>query len=131
MTYNLLSAFSLVETFDWVHSIHPDKNDNKTLLTILLSPNMFVVGDYPREIKQLAIDEFNRLEDKYSDWLSDVQKQFITHTRQSLLDDMDSYRIESLRELMDYIKRTDEGMAPISFASEWPEVTEIIQSYLK
>lgn len=131
MTYNLLSAFTLVETFDWIHSIHPDKNDNKSLLTILLSPNMFVMDHYPREIKQLAIDEFNRLEDKYPDWLSDVQKQFITHTRQSLLDNMDSYRPNSLLDLMKYIKLTDAGIAPISFASEWPEAMEIIQRYLK
>jgi MoaA/NifB/PqqE/SkfB family radical SAM enzyme len=131
MTYNLLSAFSLVETFDWIHSIHPDKNDNKSLLTILLSPNMFNMNHYPKEIKQLAIDEFNRLEEKYCDWLSDVQLQFITHTRQSLLDNIDECRVDSLKEFMEYIKLTDVGMGPITFKSEWPDVARIIESYLE
>lgn len=130
MTYNLLSAFSLVETFDWIRSMHPEKNDNKTLITILLDPHMFLVSDFPREIKQMAIDEFKRLLDKHGDWLSDVQKQFIEFQSKTLTDSLDFCELESLRELKDYIVKTDEGMGDNTFANEWPEVLRIVDQYL-
>lgn len=129
MTYNLLSAFSLVETFDWIRSMHPEKNDNKTLITILLDPHKFLVSDFPKEIKQMAIDEFNRLLDRHGDWLSDVQKQFIDYQSKTLVDSLDFYEIESLRELKEYIVKTDEGMGDITFANEWPEVYKILERY--
>lgn len=130
MTYNLLSAFTLVETFDWIRSMHPEKEDNRTLLTILLDPRKFLVTDFPKEIKQLAIDEFDRLEEKHHDWLSDVQKQFITFQRQALIDSMDICIADSVFDLVKYVKKTDVGMGTITFANEWPEINKIIEKFL-
>lgn len=128
MTYNLLSAFSLVETFDWLRSMHPDKNDNRSLLTILLYPSKFLVSDFPKEIKMLAIEEFTKLEDKHGDWLSEVQIQFITHQKQTLIDSLDYFNQKSIDELKEYIELTDLGIRN-SFASLWPEISDILNRY--
>lgn len=131
MTYNLLSAFTLVETFDWIRSMHPEKGDNRTLLTILLDPHRFLVTDFPKEVKQLAIDEFDKLEEKHHDWLSDVQKQFITFQRQALVDNLDNCVADSVFDLLKYTRKTDVDMGTITFANEWPEVYKILTKFVE
>lgn len=130
MTYCILSAFSLVETFDWLYEIDPRPEWNSTFLSILLGPEQFSIHSFPPEIKQLAIEELDRLVEKHGNFINDRTKNFITATRQSLIDTMDVWSEVYVQEFMKYVDKSDIEMAPISFKEEWPEIHAILEKYM-
>lgn len=129
MTYCILSAFSLVEIFDWLYEVDPRPEHNCSFLSVLLGPEKFSVYSFPAEIKLLAIAELDRLAEKYDEFLNEQTKNFIVATKQSLLDGLHDYSIDAVRDFIKYIDQSDIEMAPISFKEEWPEVHAILERY--
>lgn len=126
MTYCILSAFSLVEVFDWLYEVDPNPETNHSFISILLGPSEFAIHSFPAEIKVLAINELDRLLEKHNNFLNQQTKDFIISTRQSLLDCLHEYNQVSINEFKKYIEKSDVEMAPIKFSDEWPEVYEIL-----
>ena len=126
MTYCILSAFSLVEVFDWLYEVDPNPETNYSFISLLLGPSEFAVHSFPAEIKVLAINELDRLLEKHNDFLNKQTKDFIISTRQSLLDCLHEYNQVSINKFKKYIEKSDVEMAPIKFSDEWPEVYKIL-----
>jgi organic radical activating enzyme len=129
MTYCIQSAFSLVETFDWLFSVDPNPVNNFSFPSLLLGPKQFSIYIFPKEIKELAIQEFDLLMEKHGDYINQRTKDFVINTRQSLVDTMDEMDLQHLDIFKEYIKKTDNEINPITFAKEWPEVYEILEKY--
>lgn len=127
LTYCILSAFSLVEVFDWLYEVDPDPNLNTTFPSVLLGPEQFSIYSFPPEIKQLAIEELDRLVEKHGNFINDRTKNFVAATKQSLIDSMDSWSKPFVIEFMKYVAKSDIEMAPITFKEEWPEVHAILE----
>lgn len=128
MTYCITSAFSLVEVFDWLCEVNPDPKMNSTFISLLLGPSKFSIYSFPPEIKLLAIKELDALSDKHIDFLNQRTKDFINSTRQSLLDTIDIWNKSDVLEFKKYVVKSDIEMSPISFAAEWPEIYNILQT---
>lgn len=129
MTYCILSAFSLVDTFDWLYEIDPNLENNSTFPSVLLAPEKFSIYNFPPEIKQLAIKELDTLLEKHALFLNDRTKNFVHATKASLQETMNEWSLDWVMKFMDYIKQSDIEMAPISFKEEWPEVHSILMQY--
>ena len=129
MTYCIMSAFSLVEVFDWLYEYDPNPENNYTFPSILLGPSHFAVHNFPPEIKQLAIEELDKLSDKYDHYLNSMTKNFVTSTRQSLVDTLDDWTPEYVHQFMNYMRQTDSELKTITFEEEWPDVYEILMRY--
>jgi len=127
MTYCILSAFTLCETFDWCYSVETDHNEHA--LAILTGPGEFNVLSYPREIKELAIKEIDTTMTKHAGYLVPGQTDFLTSVRATLMGCLDTYNIADIKRFKEYVDESDKTMAPISFASEWPEVAAILEKY--
>lgn len=130
MTYCIMSAFSLVEVFDWLYEHDPNPNNNHTFPSILLGPGQFAIHSFPSEIKKLAIEELDKLIEKYDHYINDITKNFVISTRQSLLDGLDDWSPEMVREFMSYVEKTDSELVTITFKDEWPEVHAILERYM-
>ena len=130
MTYCITSAFSLVEVFDWLYEVDPNPATNTTFISVLLGPDKFSIYSFPPEIKQLAIDELDRLVEKHGSFINDITKNFVDATKESLLDSMNDWSPMSVKHFMEYVKQSDVEMAPISFEEEWPEVYAILKRYM-
>ena len=130
MTYCILSAFSLVDVFDWLYEVDPDPNNNFTFPSVLLGPDEFSIYSFPPEIKKLAIDELDRLMEKHLEFLNEQTKNFVVATRQSLVQTIDDWSPESVKRFMKYVEKSDIEMYPISFKEEWPEVHAILERYM-
>ena len=126
MTYCILSAFSLVEVFDWLYEVDSNPETNHSFISILLGPSEFSIHSFPAKIKILAINELDRLLEKHNDFLNKQTKDFIISTKQSLLDCLHEYNQVSINKFKKYIKKSDIEMAPIKFSDEWPEVYKIL-----
>lgn len=129
MTYCILSAFSLVDVFDWLYEVDPNPNNNTTFPSVLLGPQQFSIYSFPPEIKQLAIDELDRLMEKHHDFLNERTKNFVVATRESLTETLNDWSLDLVKIFMKYVKQSDIEMAPISFKEEWPEVYAILEKY--
>lgn len=130
MTYCILSAFSLVEVFDWLYELNPDPRLNTTFPSVLLGPEKFSVYSFPPEIKQLAIEELDRLLEKHGDYINEITTNFVNATKQSLIDSMNDWKPAFVRDFMRYVEQSDREMSPISFKEEWPEVHAILEKYM-
>jgi MoaA/NifB/PqqE/SkfB family radical SAM enzyme len=126
MTYCILSAFSLVEVFDWLYELDSDPKTNTSFISLLLGPTQFAIHSFPPKIKLLAIRELDRLSEKYDTFLNQQTKNFIINTRQSLLDCLHEYDINAINRFKLYIEKSDTEMSPIKFRDEWPEVYEML-----
>ena len=126
MTYCILSAFSLVEVFDWLYEVDPNPETNHSFISLLLGPSEFAIHSFPAEIKILAINELDRLIEKHDDFLNQQTKDFIVSTRQSLIDCLHEYNITAIENFKRYIHQSDVEMAPIKFSDEWPDVYKIL-----
>ena len=129
MTYCILSAFSLVEVFDWLYEVDSRPGHNHTFLSILLGPDEFSVYSFPAEIKKLAIAELDRLLEKHEKFLNTVSINFVTTTKQTLLDTLDDWSPKAVKDFIEYIDKSEIEMAPISFKEEWPDVYAILERY--
>lgn len=126
MTYCIYSAFSLVETFDWIREIEPDSKQNFNHITVLLGPSMFCIYNFPPEVKQAAIAEIDRLIINHGDYLTKVQLSIIQNLRQSLIDKMNYVEQQSIKDFKNHVIQSDIEMFPIKFADEWPELNSLL-----
>lgn len=126
LTYCILSAFSLVEVFDWLYEVDSNPETNYSFISLLLGPTTFSIHSFPKEIKVLAINELDKLSEKYDHFLNQQTKDFIVSTRQSLLDCLHEHDVKAIERFKRYIQQSDIEMAPIKFSDEWPEVYEIL-----
>lgn len=129
MTYNLLSATSLLETFDWVYSLHPKIEDNKSILSNLLGPTQFNIQLFPKEVKEIAVNEIEKVEKKYKDWLNQSQKTFLANSKETLLSNLDSYKLYAIKNFFKHIEVTDNEEEKQLFKEEWSELYSILIKY--
>lgn len=129
MTYCIMSAFSLVEVFDWLYEHDPNPANNYTFPSILLGPNQFAIHSFPPEIKKMAIEELDKLSEKYNHYINDITRSFVVSTRQSLIDGMDEWSLPAVREFMAYVGTTDSELGSITYKEEWPDVHAILERY--
>jgi organic radical activating enzyme len=129
ITYCIQSAFSLVEVFDWLYSIDPDPNNNTTFPSVLLGPKEFSIYSFPSEFKLKAIEELDAVMSKHGDFINQRTIDFISNTKQSLLDSLESYEKDSILRFIEYVKRTDSELSPISFAREWPQIAALLTKF--
>lgn len=126
ITYCILSAFSLVEVFDWLYEVNPDPGSNTSFMSMLLGPNQFSIYSFPAEIKMLAVEELDRVMEKHSNFLNQMTIDFISNTRRSLMEKLDEWDIHSVNRFKKYIIQSDIEMAPISYEKEWPQIYKIL-----
>lgn len=129
MTYNLLSATSLLETFDWIHSLHPDPKENISILSNLVGPMHFNIHAFPKEVKELAIDQIEKVENKYCNWLNQSQKLFLTNTKEMLYNSLDSFKLYAIKEFFKHSQTTDNEEERKLFQEEWSDLHNLLLKY--
>ena len=130
MTYNLLSATALLETFDWVYSMHPNPNNNFSILSNLVGPDHLNIHLFPKEVKQIAIDQIEQVELKYKDWLNDSQNNFLAGTKKSLQENINGVKLHAIKRFFDQSSITDTDLDKSIFKEEWSELYSIISKYI-
>lgn len=128
-TYTLMSAFTLVETFDWLYSIEPDPKKNSSFISTLEFPHWLDVMNYPKEIKDLAIQEIEALQDKHGGYLNEKTNTSLTILKKELTDRKGICKYDALYQFKDEIKKWDQDHTH-TFEQLWPQVYDIIQSYV-
>jgi len=129
LTYCILSAFTLLETFDWFYEIDPSPNNNHHRIVPIYGPDHFNIVYFPKEVKLLAIEELSKVETKYNHYLNEQQLSLIQTTKQSLLDNLDVYNIDKVKLFKQFIEENDRLMGPLSFKQEWPQLQNILYDY--
>jgi MoaA/NifB/PqqE/SkfB family radical SAM enzyme len=132
LTYCIFSAFSLTDTFDWLREIHKVKDENTSFVSILLGPTLFNIMYYPLPVRELAVKELDLLMDKHSDFLNDMTINSIKNLRKSLLEEshpvpeMDKSPLDLVKELLEFVEKTDLETYPVTFKEEWPELYQVL-----
>jgi hypothetical protein len=126
MTYCTYSAFTLVDTFDWLREVEPDPNYNFSHISVCLGPDMFNIYNFTPEIKKAAVDEIDRCLSKHDDYLTDGQKNILSNIRESLLNKLEYVNLPAIRSFKDHVMKIDSAMAHIKFSNEWPILNHLL-----
>lgn len=127
-TYCIYSAFTLVDTFDWLREVHPDSKSNHSHISVLLGPNTFNIYDFTPAIKKAAIKELENCLDKHADYLTNNQTNIILSIKESLTNRLEEVNIQSINSFKEHVRRQDLEMAPIKFSEEWPELSNLLEN---
>ena len=126
MTYCTYSAFTLVETFDWLREVEPDPNFNQSHISVCLGPDMFNIYNFTPEIKTEAVKEIDRCLEKHSDYLTESQRNILLSIRESLINKMSEVNMTAIRFFKEHIRKSDLEMQSIKFADEWPVLNHLL-----
>ena len=126
MTYCMLSAFSLCETFDWAASVG---GNNTHILSSLIGPQQFNIEYFPKEIKLIAIREIDKTLEKHKSYLTPSLTSFLVNTKENLTNTLDFFGLDQIAIFKKFIVKNDSEVEGYSFASEWPEVHAVLEKY--
>lgn len=129
-TYTLMSAFTLVETFDWLYSIDPNPKNNTSFISTLDHPPHLDLMNYPKEIKQKAIEQIEIVQTKYKDYVNQKTAMTLETLKQEIINRLDEYDLEAIADFTAEVELLDEDH-PKTFAELWPFANRIIQMYSK
>jgi organic radical activating enzyme len=125
MTYCILSAFSLNETFEWLAAIGPCDH----VMSPLNGPAQFAIVNFPKEVKELAIREIDVTLERHNNYLNQDCKNFLTNTKNHLMETLEQHDKFFIELFKEFVKKTDSEVSGYSFASEWPEVAAVLERY--
>lgn len=129
-TYTLMSAFTLVETFDWLYSIDPNPENNTSFISTLDYPAWLDVMNYPKEIKELAIEQIEEVESKYKDFINDKTSVTLATLKQEIINKISHHNLSVMKRFDTEIKKWDKEHSK-TFKELWPKIHNIIYSYIK
>ena len=128
-TYTLMSAFTLVDVFDWLYSIDPNPNNNTSFISTLNHPAWLDLMNFPKEIKEKAIEQIETVQAKYKDYINEKTSITLEALKQEIINRLDEHDLEAMREFTTEVKLLDENHAK-TFAELWPFADQIIRKYL-
>lgn len=126
MTYCTYSAFTLVETFDWLREVEPNPKYNQSHISVCLGPEIFNIYNFTAEIKLAAVAEIDRCLEKHNDYLTESQKNIISNLRESLLNKLSEVNLPVVEQFKEHVRRNDLEMKSIKFADEWPRLNHLL-----
>lgn len=128
-TYTLMSAFTLVDVFDWLYSIDPNPNNNTSFISTLDHPPHLDLMNYPKEIKEKAIEQIDIVQTKYKDYINQKTAITLEALKKEIGNRLKYHNISVMKDFTKEVILLDEDH-PRTFAELWPFADQIIRKYL-